>query len=68
MNYNEIRRRYTRLVKTNGRWNCYLKLDYHEFCVVEETTYRQANRYKKMLSVALAQMLKYNKFRDSIGG
>ena len=67
MTYNEICRRYTRIVKTNGKWNCYLKIDFQEFCVVEKTTYRRAKRYKEMLSVALEQMLKYNKFRDSIG-
>ena len=67
MKYGEIRQRYTRVVKINERWNCYLKIDYQEFCVVEKTTYRGAQRYGKMLSVALERMLKYNKFRDSIG-
>lgn len=67
MNYNEIRQRYTRVVKINERWHCYLTIDYQEFCVVENTTYRRAQRYGKMLSVALERMLKYNKFRDSIG-
>ena len=67
MKYSEIRQRYTRVVKINERWNCYLKIDYQEFCVVEKTTYRNAQRFGKMLSVALARMLKYNKFRDSIG-
>ena len=67
MNLNEIRRRYTRIVKIGERWNCYLKIDHQEFRVVEQATYRQAHRYGKMLSVALERMLKYNKFRDSIG-
>ena len=68
MNYNEIRRRYTRVVKIGERWNCYFQIDYQSFCVFEQTNYSQAKRYGKMLSVALERMLKYNKFRDSIGG
>ena len=68
MKYGEIRQRYTRVVKINERWNCYLKIDYQEFCVVEKTTYRNAHRFGKMLSQALERMIKYNKVRDSIGG
>ena len=67
MKYSEIRQRYTRVVKIGERWNCYLKIDHQEFRVVEQATYRHAQRYGKMLSQALERMIKYNKFRDSIG-
>jgi hypothetical protein len=61
MNLNQIRRRYTRVVKINNKWNCYLHIDHQEFQVVEQTTLRMAQWFSKQLSIALERMLKDRK-------
>jgi len=61
MNLNQIRRRYTRVVKINDKWNCYLYIDHQGFPVVEQTTLRCAQWFSKQLSTALERMLKDRK-------
>jgi len=61
MDFTEIRNRYTRVVKINDKWNCYLYIDHQGFRVVEQTTLRRAQWFAKRLAIALERMLKDRK-------
>jgi len=61
MNLNQIRRRYTRVVKINNKWNCYLHIDHQRFCVVKAPNRRLAQWFSKQLAIALERMLKDRK-------
>lgn len=56
----QLRRKYTRTVKLGGRWYTYLQVGVQGFCVVEKTTKRRAEWFAKMLSRALANLIREN--------
>ena len=57
MNVAEVKEKYVRVVKINGKWNAYLQIDQQGFCVCEQTTKKRANWYADMLSVALERLM-----------
>ncbi len=54
---NRLRRRYVRVVKIGEAWNTYLQIGGQGFCVVEQTTYRRAQYFGRMLGIALRNLL-----------
>ena len=57
MDASAIEKRYTRVVKIAGKWNCYLQIDHQGFCVLEGRTKKEANWYAKMLAIALERLV-----------
>ena len=57
MTVNEVKEKYVRVVKINGKWNAYLQIDQQGFCVCEQTTKKRANWYADMLTAALQRLI-----------
>lgn len=57
MRAKEIAKRYTRVAKNGRKWDAYLSIDHQEFCVCEQTDYRRAKWFAKMLAIALERFL-----------
>lgn len=57
MTLQNIRDRYTRVKKIGKKWNTYFRVDHQEFCVVEQTSYKRARWFRKMLAIAINRML-----------
>lgn len=53
----QLRKKYTRVVKIADKWNTYLQIDHQGFCVVQQTTEKRAKWYAMQLAIALYRML-----------
>ena len=53
-----FRRKYTRIVKLNGKWSTFLSSGVQEFEVVSDTTKKRAEMYANCLACAIENIVK----------
>jgi hypothetical protein len=58
MTRNDIRERYTHIVKTEKKWNCYFHVGVQDFTICKCRTKREAEWYAEMLAIAIEALIK----------
>jgi hypothetical protein len=53
----ELRKKYTRAIKVDGKWTVHMQIDFQGFTVVYDTTKARCNWHRDMLAFALDRLI-----------
>lgn len=60
----ELKKKYTRAVRYDGKWTVYMQIDHQGFTVVHDTTKSRCDWHRDMLAIALDRLIKTERLNN----